>query len=353
MNVAILPDGKTLVAAGGENNGVGSLRVYDLANARQIGQFSGHRHWGQNLAVSPDGKLVASTSWATPVGGELRLWDPRGFRPAATVPIPGETHYVSSAAISRNGKLLVLGGWGQTLTAWDMTNPAKPVLRKDLKGHKSGLRSVAFDAAGKRFVSSDESGVVKVWDAATLNLVTSIKASARAVYRAKFTPDGRELVTVSGNWQARAKGEIRVWDPATGKEVGRFPDQNREVWDVGFLDGGRLMLTVGTLSGSPDDAHLKVWDYAEKRVVQVPIPSGAFSAGRCLATSDDGKYLALAASTGPAKVFDTSSWQEVLPLPGLTGCEFRAGFTPDGKSLVLANGDGAAIVVRLPAPGAG
>jgi WD40 repeat protein len=264
------------------------------------------------------------------------------------VKVPGETNYISSSAISPDGKLLVLGGWGQTLSVWNMTDPARPVLRKALKVHKAGLRSVAFDAAGKRFISADGAGVVKVWDAATLDLIVSFQASADGVYRAKFTPDGRDIVTVSGNWQARVKGEIRVWDPTTGKETGRFPDQNREVWDVGFLDGGRLMITVGTLSGDPDDAHIKIWDYASRQVVRMPVPNGTFVGARCQAASADGKYLAVGSNTGPVKVFDTSSWQEVLNLSDLIGCEFRVDFAPDGKNLVIANGDGAAIVVRLP-----
>ncbi len=349
-NVAFLADGKTLLASGGENNGVGSLRVYDFATAKPLGQFTGHRQWAQNLAVSADGTLAASTGWATPTSGELRLWEPRGFSPLAEVKVPVEGEYISGAAISPDGKLLILGGWGQTLTAWDMANPAKPRLRAVLMDHAAALRSVAFDAAGKRFVSADESGVVKVWDAASLRLLTSFKASGNAVYRAKFTPDGRGLVTVGGNWKAQAKGEVRVWDPATGAEIGRFPDQTREVWDVGFLDGGRLMVTVGTLAGGPGDAHIKVWDYATRRVVRTPVPDGGFSGARCQALSGDGKYLAVASSIGPVKVFDTAAWREVLSVPDLTGCDFRVSFSLDGRSVVLASGEGAVVTVRVPTP---
>ncbi|MDB5309062.1 MAG: hypothetical protein JWO38_3264 [Gemmataceae bacterium] len=246
----------------------------------------------------------------------------------------------------------MLGGWGQTLTAWDMTDPAKPVLKKALNGHAAGLRSVAFDAAGKRFVTSDEGGIVKVWDAATLSPVVSFKASASGVYRAKFTPDGIGIVTVTGNWQARARGEIRVWDPGTGAETetGRFPDQNREVWDVAFLDGGKLMVTAQAIAGNPDDAHLKVWDFATKRVIRTPLASGAFNSARSLAASADGKYLALGSGIGPVKVFDATSWEEVLNLPNLANVAFRVNFTPDGKTLTVASGDGTANVVRVPAP---
>ena len=82
------------------------------------------------------------------------------------------------------------------------------------------------------------------------------------------------------------------------------------------------------------------------RVLQVP--NGTFLGARCQATSADGKYLAIGSSTGPVKVFDTASWQEVLSVSDLTGCQFRVEFAPDGKNLVLANGDGAAIAIRLP-----
>jgi WD40 repeat protein len=349
MGVAFLPDGKTLVASGGVENGQGTLRFYDFASAKLLGEFRGHRNWAQSLAVSADGRRIASTGWANPTVGELRLWAVGGgVQPLATVAVPGENQYVSGGAISPDGRTLVLGGWGQTLTVWDMTDPAKPALKKQLKDHKAGLRSVDFDAEGARFVTSDEGGMVMVWDAATLNLIVSWKASANGVYRAKFTPDGKNVVTCTGNWQARVPSELRVWDPATGKETGRFPDQTREVWDIAFLDGGKLMVTSGTISGGAGDAHLKVWDFATKQVVRTPVPNGALNGARPLAVSADGKYLAVGSNTGQVKVFETASWQEVLDVPGLKDVSFALVFSPDGSSLAIASGDNAAIVIRLP-----
>jgi WD40 repeat protein len=348
MGLAFLPDRKTLIASTGETGTGGALKEFDYATGRFLGEFGRHRHWAQTVAVSPDGTKLASTSWALWATGELRLWETRGFRPIAEVRVPDENHYTSSAAISRDGKLLVLGGWGSTLTAWDMSDPAHPAPRKQFRDHKAPLRSVSFDSAGTRFVSTDESGVVKVWDAANLELIVSFRASDNAIYRARFTPDGTALVTVSGKHTAGAVGEMRVWDPKTGGEVGRFPDQAREVWDFVFLNGGKHMAALHTFTGAPDDASVKIWDFETKQVVKTLLPPGTFKGGRCLDVSPDGKYLAIGSSDGPVKVLETASWQEVLSLPTLTNCTFRVNFTPSGENLLIASGEGAAIFVRIP-----
>jgi WD40 repeat protein len=349
LALAFLKDGQTLVSGGGRDGEWGEVKVWDYATGRQLGEFRGHRMWVEALAASRDGTRVVSGAWANGRPGELRMWDVAGLRPVATVRMPGEKSYIAAGATSPDGRLLVLGGWdSKGLAAWDMTDPAKPQLREQLPAHKGGLRSVHFSTDGSRFVTSDEAGFVRVWDAATLKMKHEFKASGQGVYRAKFTPDGRSIVTVTGNWQQRARGEIRVWDADTGKETGRFPDQNREVWDVVFLDAGRVMVTAQAVEDKPDEAHLKVWDFATKRVLKTPLPANAFSQARSLAVSPDGKFVALGSGAGPVKVFDATSWQEVLNVADLQNVCFRVAFAPDGGSVAVASGDSAAVVIRVP-----
>jgi WD40 repeat protein/beta-lactamase regulating signal transducer with metallopeptidase domain len=342
-------DGKTLVSGGGRDGEWGEVKVWDYATGRQLAEFRGHRMWVEALAVSRDGTRVVSGAWANGRSGELRMWDVAGLRPVATVPMPGEKSYIAAGAISPDGKRLVLGGWeGKGLAVWDMTDPAEPQLVDRLPAHRGGLRSVHFNTDGSRFVTSDEAGFVRVWDAATLRMRREFRASGQSVYRAKFTPDGRSIVTCSGNWQQRTRGEIRVWDAESGKETARFPDQNREVWDVAFLDGGKVMVTSQAVEGKPDDAHLKVWDFATKQVLRTPLPANAFTQARCLAASPDGKFVALGSGAGPLKVFDATSWQEVMSVADLQNVCFRVAFAPDGGSVAVASGDNAAVVIRVP-----
>jgi WD40 repeat protein/beta-lactamase regulating signal transducer with metallopeptidase domain len=351
LTLAFLKDGKTLVSGGGRDGEWGEVKLWDYATGRQLGEFRGHRMWVEALAVSPDGKRVVSGAWANGRPGELRMWDVAGLRPVATVKMPGEKSYIAAGAISPDGKLLVLGGWeGKGLVVWDMTDPANPQLKEQLPAHKGGLRSAHFSTDGSRFVTSDEAGFVRVWESATLKMKHEFKASEQGVYRAKFTPDGKSIVTVTGNWQQRTRGEIRVWDADSGKETGRFPDQNREVWDVVFLDGGRVMVTSQAIESKPGEAHLKVWDFATKQVLRTPLPNNAFTQARSLAASPDGKFVALGSGAGPLKVFDATSWQEVMSVADLQNVCFRVAFAPDGGSVAVASGDNAAVVIRVPAP---
>ena len=79
------------------------------------------------------------------------------------------------------------------------------------------------------------------------------------------------------------------------------------------------------------------------------MPTTTVSAPRSLAVSADGKYLAVGASVGPVKVFDTATWQEVLSVPDLKLACFRVAFSPDGATLAVASEDNAAVVIRMPA----
>ncbi len=349
LNAAFLGDRRTLVTAGGKIDALGEVKLWDFPSGKPVGEFRGLRSWVEALAVSPDGKSLATGGAGQGKVGDLRFWNAGGFVPISTTVHPDEKDYIAAAGLSPDGKTYITAGWRSGLAVWDTTNPISPVLRKSLAEHgTAGLRSVHFASDGKRFVTSDEKGAVKVWDTATLAVKVSFQASELEIYRAKFTPDGKAIVTCAGQWQNQKQGEIRVWSPETGKEMGRFPDQSREVWDVVFLNGGTIMVTAQAVQGGPDNAHLKVWDFATKQVKATPLPLAQFDGARSLAVNVDGTLLAVGSYSGKLKVFDTATWQETLGVPGLANVCFRLAFSPDTTTLAVASGDNATVLVRLP-----
>src|SRR5262245_35859413 len=66
--VAISPDGKLLASSSQEPS---VLRVWDLASAKQLHQLTGHTRVAWRVLFKPDGKTLISSS----EDGSIRLWD--------------------------------------------------------------------------------------------------------------------------------------------------------------------------------------------------------------------------------------------------------------------------------------
>jgi WD40 repeat protein len=66
------PDGKLLGAGHNQQNkGPGTVRIWDLATAKEVRALPVHAAEVASVAFSPDGKTVLSSSFDS----ELRLWD--------------------------------------------------------------------------------------------------------------------------------------------------------------------------------------------------------------------------------------------------------------------------------------
>jgi WD40 repeat protein len=69
------PDGKTLLACGADK----TARIFE--NFAPKSTLQGHNDWVYSLALSPDGKTLATGSW----DGEVRLWTLEGAKPLRTI----------------------------------------------------------------------------------------------------------------------------------------------------------------------------------------------------------------------------------------------------------------------------
>lgn len=102
------PDGKTLISGGHEDK---QVIVWDIAHPEQSVTFKGHKYELSALAISPDGRWLASVAGDSDRGGfrpgDVLVWDLQARQGVATLPFkyPAET-----VAFSPDGQLLAVGG---------------------------------------------------------------------------------------------------------------------------------------------------------------------------------------------------------------------------------------------------
>lgn len=72
-----------------------------------------HAYWVSSCAVTPDGRRVVSAS----SDQTLKVWDPESGRALAT--LEGHVGRVSVCAVTPDGRRVVSASWDQTLKVWD------------------------------------------------------------------------------------------------------------------------------------------------------------------------------------------------------------------------------------------
>src|SRR6266511_552213 len=204
----------------------------------------------------------------------------------------GHTQAVRCVAISPDGKLLASGSDDQTIQLWDLASKTNVAT---LKGHTAAVNAVAFSPDGTRLASGSSDRTVKLWDVAARAVLTSLTNHAEAVSCVVFTPDGQRLVVgtdgasvklwdtntgqqlhefsvvmefaslaLSPNGQYLAIGcddfRVRLWDLSTFQPSEELYEEAGTIWSLAFSPDGRMLATTRS-----DGVFL--WDLAQRRVV--------------------------------------------------------------------------------------
>ncbi len=258
--------------------------AYDLASgaAGTVWRLTEKREFVQALAVSGDGRLLATTSTA-----KATLFDVASARVLWTG--PGAYHQSQTVLFSGDGKaLLYPASKPYTLGRLD-TASGKQLAPTDLGRHDGSMTSGAFSPDGSRLATGSTDGTARVWrarDGAPLTLHEHAPSggAVAAQVSVAWPGDGSRLATVGEDCS------LHLVDPATGREFLRSK----------------------------------------------PAPGCEMATG--LAVSPDGRRLAASFRDGTVRVFDAATAREVkkLVLPAaLSGSEMRGppAFSGDGKAV--------------------
>jgi RNA polymerase sigma factor (sigma-70 family) len=314
---------------------LGAIRLCDVPTGKEMHPPEGHMSEVTSVAVSPDGRVVASaSSWFDPT---IYLWDAATGRQLQTLNEPNK--YVSDVAFTQNSRILVAGGQG-AVRLWDVVEgkqlrefsineanreEAHKVLATRLAANGKTLAAVETPIHGKMFT-------LRTWDVITGKELIKREVAIDPFVLA-FAPDAKTLASAAG------RGVVLV-NVATGKrrEV-RTAHEPHE--PIVFSPDSRI-LAVSCFQPNPppqigwDTRVIGVYDL-EEGGEPVTLDTGPL---RHAAFSQDGRYLATA-GRDDLRLWELASGREMLrypqPEPSYTHHRYSVGslaFSPDGHRLV-------------------
>lgn len=236
------------------------------------------------------------------------------------------------AALSPDGRLTAWASGGQDLVVCPGVFSASVDLtqRTTIGFHQATIRAVTFANFGQSLASSDERGNVKVWDAASGQMIVELEGHRGAVSALAFAPDG---VSMASGGEDET---IRLWDAYGGLPLATLEGHEAEVTAVGYSPSGQR------LASASEDGTIKIWDMETGRLERsiavgdaAPI-SLLFSPTQPVLVSSDG---------GPVLRFwdvDTGVESRRLALP--QSDILSAAFSARGDTIAVAGIDGQVIV---------
>jgi WD40 repeat protein/predicted Ser/Thr protein kinase len=273
------------------------------------------------LALSPDGKLLASGGLSRTANVPLKLWDVKTGTKLGQYASPGGTEGIANLTFSPDGKYLVCAATDASIQILEV-----PSLRlgKVLKGHSAWAIALAFDSAGKQLASGGNDGQIILWSFPEGRELSHLTGHRGRVSDLVFASDGRTLVSGARDCT------VRVWDLDRPGKHTILHGHRDGVKSVLFSGDGKELYT-----GS-HDGTIKAWRMPSAESENIlrgerALMGVTFSPdGQSVAAADYFAHTVRAWDVATRQSKDVITRQHSKPLQ-------RLAFSPDGS--LLATGD--------------
>ena len=368
--IARSPDGRILAIHSHKNGD--SLQLWDTASGREL------RRWklpdggsSSRPRFSPDGKTLAMVFRPKEIAirnGEwiqsIDLWNltaPTEHRRR----LDGVSSFLQDFQFSPDSKTLGMTIFDrssppdsrrvQTSTQlWDIAS-GKERMRFVINDKAFGGLSVAFSPDGKRLFVSVTDKTIRIYDLAAgleitpaLNHDHALKRLPDAEIRDEagffdrtvdcltFSPDG-SILAATARWpyftgpNASSLVGIYLWDVARGTVLRYFPAHEQMILSLSFAPDGKTIASTG------QEPIVRLWDVATGR--EASLQAGHRSGILTLAVSPVDGTVFTGGKDGTIRQWDPATGRELGIIGNLPHQVFRLTITPDGKALLVGEGD--------------
>ena len=328
-----------------------------------------------NCCFSPDEKFVAGAA-----SGTIYIWNITTPAPHLITTFVGHTSFISSLVFSSS---LISASSDRTVKFWQasglLTDPVttSPI---PIPLNSASVESVNVQADDGIAISSDSTGVVKVWDISTGLCKASFMTPAKG--KRDIQQIGGSLVTVWYDWRIGAPGKVHVWDvekgeaiwtlgqswsraldlkiSGDGSQVFLLDYQSIQAWSIStgepmgevklkgkqpqglIVNGSRVWLSYSEPTvHSPSDPGPVGWDFGIPDCPSIP-PPNTFPDRPCFTLVDG----TIQKHAGSSWVEDTVTGRQIFYLPKRLAINSRVSHW-DKQYLVLGHHSGEILILNF------
>jgi len=319
-DVIFSPDGTRIASTGGD----GTAKIWDAVTGQQLlimvhdsGVFP------SNVAFSPDGKILASSSLT-----QVTLWDAYTGDKLNTISggsVGTTTGYnlgVGQICFSPDGKFLATPNMEGATKIWDIKTQTEVL---SITYSELPPKTITYNPDGSLLAIGGDEGIVKILDAISGDVIYNLQLGG-VIHAVAFSPNDSRLAAASED------GSVKVWDSDSGQELLSLP-RSSGMYDIAFLSNGRIV-TAG------QDGVARVWDSVSGQ--EVLTLAGHKSTIVGVAGSPDGTRIATSGYDETVRMWDATPGHELLTILGHQNVVWDVQYSPDGKHLASVSVDGTA-----------
>lgn len=261
FTLSLIPENKAYIAGHVADN---NAHIRDFLTGEKLGELKGEIGPVNLIAVSPNGKMVATVELDT-----ISLWDLESRTQLASL----VHHDISLIQFTPDSKVLVTGSYKGTVKLWDIesrkiikkltANPQISTVEchpdgstilttsgniaslwdahkgtpiRDFKEHRMRLYKAIFALEGKRVITIAVNGIVQLWNTETAELLLTLPHDER-VYGAALSPNESLIVTAAAD-------QALIWDTKTGTLLTSLDHKMNALLAVAFSPCGNSLLSV-------------------------------------------------------------------------------------------------------------